>query len=251
MLIFGMTGPIGHGKSTFAKAVRQLGPSSIHFESSLIISEVANALHASTRELPNRDDIGSINEWLRPLPSILMETVHAKATLEQIRLDIVEVESHPVEYEKLFLHIENLHRDPTLLRTAITRENKESFRPILQWLGGYLPKRVDPTIWYKEIMRRVYEAQSKGYKLCIIGGLRFPEDERLVRGSGGIIIKVYRPGHLQYDMLDPTERERDNIGVDCTVVSNGNIEELHERAKQVLDDLKNGRLQKVYYAHQQ
>lgn len=248
MLIIGMTGPIGHGKSTFAKAIKRLEPESVHFESSMIISEVANALHTTTRELPSRDDIESINEWLRPLPEILLKTVHTKTTFENVRLDIAEVESHPIEYEKLFLHIENFHRDPNPLKTIITRENKESFRSILQWLGGYLPKKVDAAIWYKEIMQRVYEAKSAGYKLCIIDGLRYPEDEKLVRAGGGIIIKVYRPGHLQYDMLDPTERERDNIGVDSTVVSNDDIDDLNERAKEVLEDLKRNRLQKVYYS---
>lgn len=246
MIIFGMTGPIGHGKSTFAEALVAIEPASKRFESSLIISEVVNALHATTTKIPDRDNLDSINEWLRPLPSILLETVHAHCTFDQIKLQDDEIARHPVEYSKLLLHIDNLTRQPELLKQEITRENKESYRPILQWIGGYMPQKVDPAIWYKEIVRRVYEAQDQGCKLCIIGGLRFPTDAAQVRQAGGKIIKVYRPGHIQYDMLDPTERERDNIQVDSTIASNGTVEDVGRCAVQVLDDARNNRLQTYY-----
>ncbi len=248
MIIIGMTGPIGHGKSTFAKVAIELEPASKHFESSLIIAEVANALHATTTAIPSRDDIDSINNWLKPLSSILLETVHARCSFEQIRLDMNDVQQHPGDYEKLLLHIENLNRNPKLTQQTITKENKEAYRPILQWLGGYMIKKVDSGIWYKEIVRRVQAIQNEGYKLCIIGGLRFPADAEYVHQINGVVIKVYRPGHLQYDSLDPTERERDNITPDSTVISNGTIDDLKNCVKLVLDDLVSGQLQKTYYA---
>ncbi len=248
MIIIGMTGPIGHGKSSFAKAVLEIEPSAKRLESSLIVAEVANALHASTSVIPERDDVDAINIWLRPLPSILLESVHAKTNFDQIHLTIDDIQSHPIEYEKLMLHLENLTRNPNLLRQQINRDNKESYRPILQWLGGYLVKKIDPGIWYKEIIRRVYELSNEGSKIVIIGGLRYPSDAQYVRQAGGKIIKVYRPGHLQYDMLDPTERERDNISPDTTIVSNGTIDDLKNCATLVLQDMQNNQLQKTYYA---
>jgi hypothetical protein len=243
-----MTGPIGHGKSTFAKAITEAEPSYVHFETSLIIGEVVNALHAATSKVPSRDDIDSINNWLEPLPAILLTVVHARCNFGQIQLDANEVLKHPVEYEKLFLHIDNLHREPQLLTQRVTKENKEAYRPILQWFGGYLVKRVDTGIWYKEIVGRIRTAQKEGIKVCIVGGLRFPNDAALLHSVGAVIIKVYRPGHLQYDLLDPTERERDNITVDCTIVSNGTIDDLKLCAKNVLGDIRANSLQKQYYA---
>ena len=248
MIVLGMTGPIGHGKSTFAKAITQLEPSCTHYESSLIIGEVVNALHASTSTLPSRDDIDSINDWLKPLPAILLSTVHAKCSYEQIKLDIEQVQSHPVEYEKLFLHIDNLHRQPDLLKQQVAKDNKEAYRPILQWFGGYLVKKIDPGIWYKEIVRRIQADQEGGHKVCIVGGLRYPNDANLLRTIGAKIVKVYRPGHLQYDMQDPTERERDSIPVDSTIVSNGTVDDVKKCAAQVLEDIKNDGLQRIYYA---
>ena len=251
MIVFGMTGPIGHGKSTFAKAIKLLEPKTMHFESSMIVAEVANALHSTSQQLPSRDDLDKINNWLKVLPEIITNVMHCPCTFDQVKLDLIEVQRHPIEYEKLFLHIENLQRRPELLTQQITPENKEEYRPILQWLGGYLQKKVNPDIWYNEIVRRIKQLNPEEYALCIAGGLRFPADERSLRSIGGKIIKVYRPGHLQYDMLDPTERERDNVNPDSIIVSNGTIEDLNACAKRVLDDLRQNKLEKTYYAVQQ
>jgi hypothetical protein len=47
-------------------------------------------------------------------------------------------------------------------------------------------------------------------------------------------------------MLDPTERERDNIQVDCTIMSNGSIDDVGKFAARFLNDIQNGHLQKLY-----
>ncbi|MDZ7785693.1 MAG: hypothetical protein U5L95_01045 [Candidatus Saccharibacteria bacterium] len=246
MIVLGMTGPISHGKTTFAEALEELEPKTIHLESSIVIARVANAMHAVLERVPDPYDIQDLNEWLKHLPRILKETVHTDATFEQLRLDQASIEQHPVEYQKLIIHVEQLRKDPGLARQAITIDNKETYRPFLQWLGGYLVQKVDSDIWFNEIVRMMYEAESTGVKLCIIGGLRFPNDAAAIRHAGGQIVKVYRPGHLQNDMLDPTERERDNIPVDCTIMSNGTVEDVKVCAKHVLEDIRNNRLSSLY-----
>jgi hypothetical protein len=172
--------------------------------------------------------------------------VHTDCSFAQLEIQLSDVERHPVEYEKLLLHIENLARTPHLAKDTITTENKEAYRPILQWLGGYLVKKVDPNIWYKEIIRRVEKSEAEGYKICVIGGLRYPSDANMVRDAGGVLVKIYRPGHLQYDMMDPTERERDNIRVDATIMSTGTIEDMTRCAHQVLGDIKTDTMQHIY-----
>lgn len=246
MILLGLTGPINHGKSTFSKAIRELEPLSIHLESSIVIAQVANAMHAALREVPDPYDVDQLNRWLGLLPRILEETVHASCTFDQIRLDQTLIDQHPIEYQKLIMHVENLRRDPGLARQAINNENKESYRPFLQWLGGYLPQKVDPGIWYKQIVRLVHDAKSAGAKVCVVGGVRYPIDAQLLREAGGTIIKIYRPGHLQNDILDPTERERDNITVDCTVMNTGDISDLRRCAAKVLGDIRQNRLEPLY-----
>ena len=246
MIILGMTGPIGHGKTTFADALTALEPSTVHFESSLVVAEVANAFQAVLTDIPDPYNVERINNWLRALPEILLDVVHVRCSFDQIKLDQHAMEEHPVEYQKLILHLENLQRKPELMHQPITKENKENYRPLLQWLGGYLVQKIDSGIWYNEIVRRVRQAAAAGCKLCLVGGLRYPTDAAILRGAGAIIIKVYRPGHLQSDMLDPTESERQNIQVDCTIMSNGSVADVAIFTRRFYDDLINNRLQPTY-----
>lgn len=247
MIILGMTGPIGHGKTTFADALAELVPSTMHFESSLIIAEVVNELHTKLKSIPDPYDVDALNDWLSVLPGILKQRFQIDTSFERIKLHHRDIEQHPVEYQKLILHVENLQRNPDLVRQKITRENKENYRPMLQWLGGYLVQHVDYGIWYKEIVRRLRKAESAGTDLSIVGGLRFPTDAKLLRDAGAIIVKVYRPGHLQNDMLDPTERERENIKVDCTIMSDGSLEDVKRFAARFLDDIHQNKLEKLYH----
>lgn len=246
MILLGMTGPIGHGKTTFADALTELEPTTVHFESSLVVAEVANALQAALTDIPDPYNVEALNNWLKALPAILLEITHVRCTFDQIKLDQTAMEEHPVEYQKLILHVENVGRKPELIKQQITKENKELYRPFLQWLGGYLVQKVDSGIWYNELVRRVRQAAVDGAQLCLVGGLRYPTDAAILRGAGALIIKVYRPGHLQSDMLDPTERERQNIQVDCTIMSNGTVADVKAFAKRFLDDLRNNRLQSSY-----
>ena len=246
MILLGMTGPISHGKTTFAGALAELEPLTIHLESSLVIAQVANAMHAALAKIPDPYDVDSLNEWLKSLPAILENTVHTKVSFDRLKLDQASIESHPIEYQKLIMHVENLRREPSLARQAITVDNKETYRPFLQWLGGYLVQKVDAGIWYNQVVRLVNDAETTGCKLCIVGGLRFPTDAAILRNAGGLIVKVYRPGHLQNDMLDPTERERDNIPVDCTILSNSTMEDVKRCAAVFLKDVQDGKLQLTY-----
>lgn len=250
MVIVGMTGPIGHGKSTFAEALQKLEPSTFRIEFSTVVIEVANAMHAALQTVPPRDDIEAVNRWLHSLPVILLQTTHVKVTFEQIALVAEQIQGHPIEYEKLFLHIDNLTQNPHLAKQSISRENKEEYRPFLQWLGGYLVQKIGPTIWQDEVVRRVKQAGQQGYKLCVVGGLRFPADATALSNLGAKIIKVYRPGHLQYDVLDPTERERENIQLDSTITSNGDLNNLNKCAAGVLEDLRNNNLRSAYQTRQ-
>lgn len=250
MLLLGMTGPISHGKTTFAAALADIEPLTIHLESSLVIAQVANAMHAALTKVPDPYDVNSLNDWLKHLPAILKETVHVTTNFDRVKLEQIDIEQHPIEYQKLIMHVENLRRTPQLARQAITIDNKETYRPFLQWLGGFLVQRIDAGIWYNQIVRLVQDAESTGCKLCIVGGLRYPTDAAILRLAGGKIIKVYRPGHLQNDMLDPTERERDNIPVDCTIMSNGTVEDVKRCAAVFLKDLQEGTLQQLYQTSQ-
>jgi len=247
MVIIGITGPIGHGKSSFADDMARKEPTSLHFESFQIVAEVADAMHKALNDVPDAYNVASLNNWLHCLPPILADVVHVECTFKDIELQQPIIEQHPIEYQKLILHVENLARTPALMKQKITSENKENYRPLLQWLGGYLVQKIDSGIWYNEIVRRIRAASTAGAQLCVVGGLRFPSDAAILRVAGAIIIELSRPGHLQSDTLDPTERERQNINADCTILNNGSLADLEKFGERFLNDLKAKKLDKVYH----
>ncbi len=100
MIIIGMTGPIGHGKSTFADALAEMEPSTVHLESSLVIAEVANAFQKALTDIPDPYNVERLNNWLRCLPPILAEIIHVNCSYEQLKLEQKSMEEHPIEYQK-------------------------------------------------------------------------------------------------------------------------------------------------------
>jgi hypothetical protein len=246
MIIIGITGGIGHGKSTLAAAFGRVEPNSRHLESFDVIAQVVDAWHAETGMLPNPHDLAQVNDWLELLPDILERIVHQRVDPARLRFGVSDITARPELYEKLFAHLQNLINDPELLKGRVTEANKPRYRAILQWLGGYLVAKIDSGIWYKELMRRAAEAGAAGVQLCTIGGLRYPADAAAVRGGGGYVLLINRPLVGDRDIADPTERERHEIRPDITVINNAGVPELVACAQAIYTDLKLGKLQNRY-----
>lgn len=248
MIIFGITGAIGHGKSTLAESFEKVEPNSRHFESFTVIAEVIDAWHAQTTKVPNPHDLAQVNNWLTLLPPILSRYVHEDIDTAKLVFTMNDIMANPDHYEKLFVHIQNIQKNPGLLNSPVTALNKEYFRPILQWLGNYMVTKIDPGIWYNEIMRNVQQAKSEGVVLCTIGGVRYPKDAEIVRLGGGSIILIHRPLIRERDMSDPTEWERDRIKPDITILNDAGLAEILLVAQRIYNDVKLGKVQNQYEA---
>lgn len=248
MIIFGITGAIGHGKSTLAEAFGKVEPNSRHFESFTIIADIIDTWHAQTKKVPNQHDLAQVNNWLTLLPPILSQYVHEEVDANRLVFTMNDIMTNPDLFEKLFVHIQNIQKNPGLLNNHVTDLNKEYYRPLLQWLGGYMVTKVDPGIWYNEIMRKVQQAKTEGVALCTIGGVRYPKDAEIVSSGGGFIILVHRPLIGEQDMSDPTERERTHIKPDITVLNDAGLAELVQVAQRIYADEKLGRVRSQYEA---
>lgn len=246
MILFGITGGIGHGKSVLADDFGRIEPNSLHLESSTVIAAVIDGMHARLARVPSPHKLDQINAWLQALPDILAQTLHRTVSYDTVKITIADITARPEFYEKLFIHLENLAKNPALLRAGITPANKREYRPMLQWLGSYLVAKVDPGIWYTELVRQAHEAEARGVALCTIGGVRFPNDADAIHTANGRIIHIVRPFMSEPDKSDPTERERSKIVADITITNDAGLAELIVCAEHIYEDVKLGKLQRRY-----
>lgn len=246
MMIVGLSGGIGSGKTTLADYLTALPYRSEHWESWQLIAEVAESLRNTGREHPLPDDPAAIVEWLKPLPAIVSLKCRKEVSFKQLRLTEANMLSEPEQFAKLRTYLELMQAMPELQVGRIRAENKEVFRSILQWLGGYLAATCGGDIWYGEIVRRI--KQREDIDIAIIGGVRFPADADCITRAGGMILGIIRPDLASRDQDDPTERERNGIKTDATIYNDGTLEALQDLAAQLMRDILRGTLQKKYYA---
>lgn len=100
-------------------------------------------------------------------------------------------------------------------------QNKELFRPMLQWWGTEYRKRFcnNENYWINSLHESIQDLPCP----VVVSDVRFPSEAEYIRSQGGILIKIIRPGlessdnHLSETALD-TYQEWDKIVVnDCLV----------------------------------
>lgn len=246
MVLAGLTGGIGHGKTTFSRLLAQHAASSAHFETWELVAEVAAALRLENNTHPSPDDMEAVNVWLYPLAELVSLHMHAEIAYEQLKLTQESLKEHPEYYDKLFEYLRAVEATPSLADSEITDETKAAFRPLLQWLGGYLVAKVGSGVWYDEIVRRIAHLRSTGTELVTVGGVRYPGDAERLRNAGGMILEIKRPDLPEQDAKDITERERTLITADSLVINDGSLEDLAHCAAIVYGDLQLRQLQPEY-----
>lgn len=247
MHIFGITGPIGHGKTTLANALMQLERPAVHMESSMIIGAVANEWMATFRKelLIDPIDYQILNDWFDDLARVVSQQIKPIKP-ELLHITHEQVLAEPKYVYKLFMHLNLMRQGVIAIGETITEENKDRHRTILQWLGGYLVHRVDRGIWYEQIEKHLQKAKADGVKLYVVGGIRYPYDAEVVRRNGGIIVKLVRADLPERELADVTEEHRAEIKPDTVVISDAAPAALDELIKSLYSDLLVGDLLPEY-----
>ena len=246
MIVVGMTGDIASGKTTFGNFLAAAAQTADHWESWQLIAEVGAQLRAQSGEYPLPDDLVAISRWLRPLPQIVQAVTGKTIVNEAVRLTPAKQAAAPDDYQKLFEHLRHMQHVPALQKAEISADNKEDFRSLLQWLGGYLVKSSDEGIWYDEILRRI--AARSAIDLATIGGVRFPGEAMRIQRAGGSVLRIVRPHHAARDATDLTERLNKQIPTNSEITNSGSLEQLKRCAARVYRDLQAAQLAASYQA---
>jgi hypothetical protein len=250
-VLIGITGALGSGKSTFAKALADCEPDHSLYEIYQLIAEVGNdfnkALAAELDFATARNDIELINQALIWLPETIEDHLHADVSWSQLAIKHHDTLVHPNSYGSLFAYLRVIREKPKILAKPITIKNIDTYRPLLQWLGGYLARKVNKHIWYHELMRRV--DSSDGTKsLVIVCGVRYPSDATTIKKRGGKIISVRRPGlsARMNSLADISQASRHIIRPDIIILNGGSAKDLSKLAKNVWQDIGLGKHKAKY-----
>lgn len=248
--LIGISGAIGSGKTTFANFLASCEPQHAIYETYTLVAEIANAFNQALRaELvfeTAQTDIDLVNQVLIWLPEAISEHLHCHVVWNQLAITSHDTRAHPALYEKLFLYLRQVKQKPELLGQPITSHNKADYRALLQWIGGYLVVKIQKTIWYDELLRRIFLRESHT-KLVIICGIRYPSDAEAVRHAGGKIITIVRP-NMTTDNRDVTESQRSAIKPDTLIINKADESELQLVAEAFVNDLFSGTLKAQYAA---
>ncbi len=245
------TGRIDSGKSQFCDLLREEEKSSIGFESGALVTELANEcntyLHLERQKITDGDNFfRAFNQALERL-----HENHAKLLPESVAFNASDLLTHPEQFKRLSEYVEFIRVQPELLKQRITADNKDTYRPLLSWLGGYLVFKASPTVWFDEIGRRIKHFQPAP-KLFTVNALRYPADEKTMRdfaaanGHQCIVIELQRAG--TQEGTDVTEASRAGVHADVVIVNNGTLDQLRKVAHQLLKDAAKNKLEPTYSA---
>lgn len=247
MRLFGITGPIGHGKTTLADALMTLENPAVHFEPSNVIAEVANEWFATFPKelLVDPIDYSILNRWTTDLATVISHQIKY-VDPNQLRITHDQVIGESKYYFKLFMYINLIRQGVIPFAEPITLANKDKHRNILQWIGGFVVHRADQGIWFEHIEKLLKKAEKDGVKLGIVGGIRYPYDAEVIRRNKGIIIKLLRADLPERELADITEEHRNEIKVDTTFISDSKPNAFKEMVKIFYRDYLTNDMLKTY-----
>jgi hypothetical protein len=113
-------------------------------------------------------------------------------------------------------------------------ENKEVFRPIMQWYGtDYIKNyRKLPKHWIDKLDQCILTWNPTHF---IIPDVRFKDEAEYVKSNGGILIKINRPNIQSTDKHSSECELSDYTGWDGELNNNGTLYDLRKATKYIVE----------------
>jgi hypothetical protein len=108
-------------------------------------------------------------------------------------------------------------------------ENKERFRPFLQWWGTEWRRANDPRHWVRVVEARIAEMADKDV-LVAVTDARFPDEAECIRALGGRVVNVVRPDSCSRD-THSSETSMAYFPFDGVILNNGTLDDLRNSAR--------------------
>lgn len=250
MDLVGLTGPIKHGKTSFGEILHDVVPGSSYHETSHVIADLITGWRQRMPMFPSPTDLSAINTWITGLENAVDDTLPYDCQPSTLAINEAEYHSDEPRDSKLIEFLFRTLADPELVQRSLTDETKDQFRPLMQWVGNYLIEKVDPYIWFKELLTKAEQDEQAGAPLCAVSALRYPGEETFIRSKfpEAVIAETFRPNAPVPDQNDPTEAQRSKIKIDTFIVNDGDLYDLKDLAVNFYLDLRSGQLERIYQA---
>ncbi|MDB5184483.1 MAG: hypothetical protein JWN38_291 [Candidatus Saccharibacteria bacterium] len=240
MKIIAIGGQIGSGKTTLAEMLCDINASqTLHLETSAVVVELAEHFNALLTgfdfQAPRAQLVSNTNDALIAFMAYLQPMTFQELDLRDVQLDQAEMIAEPEWYAKLFAYYDRVAENPALINTPISSRNKDDYRPLLQWIGGFFLHRIDPLLWYKELMRRIHEF-GDDITLVALTAVRTPAEADYIKSQGGVVCIIERD-LPDADRSDVTERHVSEIVPDIRVINNRGLPELQALAQNLYGDI--------------
>ncbi len=116
-------------------------------------------------------------------------------------------------------------------------------RRLMQILGTEVGRNLfDPEIWVRLAERKLESTLSVGD--VVITDVRFPNEARLVRGYGGLLVRIERPGYGPVNE-HVSDRASERWAYERRVENVGDVNELHKKMRALVADLRANEAEKA------
>lgn len=109
-------------------------------------------------------------------------------------------------------------------------------RRLMQTMGTEVGRNLfDPDVWVKLAKRKLESTLSVGD--VVVTDIRFPNEARLIRGYGGVLVRLERPGFGPVNE-HVSDRASERWSYDRRVDNDGEVEALYAKLRQMVTELR-------------